>query len=215
MNFIDKILAREEAHRLVDYKICLELIDRLLRQRNPYEEPERMLDARSTPSSTTRWRAAVRLAGWDYSRYGNPRFFLQLLRRHTLHRRLLAPEAWRQRRRRRLGLPGEQPASIRLTGALPDAVSEHRVAFRLGARARNAARPQSRISTAEARASGRWQHAGSQVFDVVIIGSGAGGAPIAHTLVNAGKSVLVLEKGRSSGRRATIRSGSATTSATS
>ena len=33
------------------------------------------------------------------------------------------------------------------------------------------------------------------VFDVVIIGSGAGGAPIAHTLVNAGKSVLVLDKG--------------------
>lgn len=32
-------------------------------------------------------------------------------------------------------------------------------------------------------------------FDVVIIGSGAGGAPIAHTLVRAGKSVLVLEKG--------------------
>ncbi len=32
-------------------------------------------------------------------------------------------------------------------------------------------------------------------FDIVIIGSGAGGAPIAHTLVNAGKSVLVLEKG--------------------
>ncbi len=32
-------------------------------------------------------------------------------------------------------------------------------------------------------------------FDVVIIGSGAGGAPIAHTLANAGKSVLVLEKG--------------------
>lgn len=33
------------------------------------------------------------------------------------------------------------------------------------------------------------------VFDVVIIGSGAGGAPIAHALVRAGKSVLVLEKG--------------------
>jgi choline dehydrogenase-like flavoprotein len=32
-------------------------------------------------------------------------------------------------------------------------------------------------------------------FDVVIIGSGAGGAPVAHTLVRAGKSVLVLEKG--------------------
>lgn len=32
-------------------------------------------------------------------------------------------------------------------------------------------------------------------FDVVIIGSGAGGAPIAHTLARLGKSVLVLEKG--------------------
>ncbi|MEO1133399.1 MAG: GMC family oxidoreductase, partial [Cyanobacteria bacterium J06639_1] len=32
-------------------------------------------------------------------------------------------------------------------------------------------------------------------FDAVIIGSGAGGAPIAHHLVLAGKSVLMLEKG--------------------
>ena len=32
-------------------------------------------------------------------------------------------------------------------------------------------------------------------FDAVIIGSGAGGAPIAYTLAKAGKSVLVLEKG--------------------
>src|SRR5258707_6481358 len=32
-------------------------------------------------------------------------------------------------------------------------------------------------------------------FDAVIIGSGAGGAPIAHILAKAGKTVLVLEKG--------------------
>ncbi len=32
-------------------------------------------------------------------------------------------------------------------------------------------------------------------FDIVIIGSGAGGAPLAHTLAKDGKSVLVLEKG--------------------
>ena len=31
-------------------------------------------------------------------------------------------------------------------------------------------------------------------FDVVIIGSGAGGAPIAHTLARAGKSVMVIEE---------------------
>ena len=32
-------------------------------------------------------------------------------------------------------------------------------------------------------------------FDIVIVGSGAGGAPIAHELVKRGKSVLILEKG--------------------
>ena len=32
-------------------------------------------------------------------------------------------------------------------------------------------------------------------FDAVIIGSGAGGAPIAYELARAGQSVLVLEKG--------------------
>jgi choline dehydrogenase-like flavoprotein len=35
----------------------------------------------------------------------------------------------------------------------------------------------------------------SQTYDAIIIGSGAGGAPIAHELVKKGKSVLVLEKG--------------------
>jgi len=34
-----------------------------------------------------------------------------------------------------------------------------------------------------------------ELFDAVVIGSGAGGAPIVHTLVNKGKSVLLLEKG--------------------
>lgn len=32
-------------------------------------------------------------------------------------------------------------------------------------------------------------------YDFIIIGSGAGGAPVAHTLVNAGARVLMLEKG--------------------
>ena len=32
-------------------------------------------------------------------------------------------------------------------------------------------------------------------FDVVVIGSGAGGAPIAHTMARSKKSVLVIDKG--------------------
>lgn len=35
----------------------------------------------------------------------------------------------------------------------------------------------------------------NEEYDVVIIGSGAGGAPIAYTLAKSNKSVLVLEKG--------------------
>jgi hypothetical protein len=82
VSFIDKIVAREEAHRLVDYKICLELIDRLLRQRNPYEEPGR-ISSSFYVELYDQMAGTATIPGWDYSRYSNPRFFLQLLRRHT------------------------------------------------------------------------------------------------------------------------------------
>lgn len=82
VNFIDKILARQESHRLIDYKICLEQIDRVLRLRDPYQDPERM-PAQLYAELYDQMSSGGFLAGWDYSRYGNPRFFLQLLRRHT------------------------------------------------------------------------------------------------------------------------------------
>lgn len=82
VNFIDKLLAREEAHHLVDYQICLELIDGLLRQRNPVIEPWKL--PREVFAELYREMATASVAGWNYGRYGNPRYFLQLLRRHTL-----------------------------------------------------------------------------------------------------------------------------------
>jgi hypothetical protein len=82
VSFIDKILAREEAHRLIDYKICLELIDKALRRRNPYEEPSR-ISTTFYAELYSQMADGGNIPDWDYSRYENPRFFLQLLRRHT------------------------------------------------------------------------------------------------------------------------------------
>jgi hypothetical protein len=81
VNFIDKLISREENQYFDDYKTCLELIDRVLRQRNPFEEPAVM--SKQTFVELYDQMARNNVPGWDYSRYGNPRFFLQLLRRHT------------------------------------------------------------------------------------------------------------------------------------
>lgn len=84
VNFIDKIVAREESHRLVDYKTCLELIDGLLRRRNPYEEPSKMsVSMYDDLFADMANDDGHSLQGWDYGRYANPRFFLGILRRHT------------------------------------------------------------------------------------------------------------------------------------
>jgi hypothetical protein len=80
VNFIDKVLAKEEGHHLVDYKICLSLIDRLLRQRNPYVEPSLMDKEVYSQLYEELWSNNV--PEW-YGQYNNPRYFLQLLRRHT------------------------------------------------------------------------------------------------------------------------------------
>jgi len=82
VNYIDKIVAREEYHRLADYKICLEIIDSLLRKRNPYLEPLEM--PREMFVSLYKEMGTGDVPGWDYNRYNSPSFFLKILRRHTL-----------------------------------------------------------------------------------------------------------------------------------
>lgn len=83
-NFIDKILAREERHHLIDYQVCLRQLDRLIREREPGFEPANasedtyvdLYEQMATPPQGD-------VKGWNLSEYGNPRHFLNLLRRHA------------------------------------------------------------------------------------------------------------------------------------
>lgn len=88
VNAIDKFLAREEAHRLIDYRLCLVQIDRVLRRKNPSLDPYDMpaedyvqlYDAMAASHSSLE----NPIPGWNYDAYGNPAFFLYLLRRHAV-----------------------------------------------------------------------------------------------------------------------------------
>jgi hypothetical protein len=81
VNYIDKLLAREESHHQADYRVCLDLINQVVRQRNPFLDPARM--ARDLYVTLYEEMGRNDVPGWDYGRYGTPRYFLQLLRRHT------------------------------------------------------------------------------------------------------------------------------------
>lgn len=81
VNFLDKLLAREERHQLPAYKTCLSMINRLLRQRNPYLEPRDMPEAMFIELYDQ--MASGTVPGWDYNQYSSPSFFLQMLRRHA------------------------------------------------------------------------------------------------------------------------------------
>lgn len=81
-NFIDNILSREEKHHLIDYKICLKQIDKVLRQRNPYVESWEVSEQLIIELYDEMANNSVN--GWDYSKYNSPRYFLEQLRRHTI-----------------------------------------------------------------------------------------------------------------------------------
>jgi hypothetical protein len=81
VNFIDKLIAREEQHHLIDYKICLNLIAGIIRKRAPGIEPARapneiFIDLYGE-------MASGRVKDWDVSKYNDPTYFLQMLRRHA------------------------------------------------------------------------------------------------------------------------------------
>lgn len=81
VNFIDKVVAREERHHYTDYRLGLGLIRTILRQRHPDCEP---VDApREAFVELYEQMARGDVPGWDYGQYHDPKYFLQMLRRHT------------------------------------------------------------------------------------------------------------------------------------
>lgn len=82
VNFLDKLLAREERHQRSAYKTCLSIIEQILRKRNPYMEPRDMKEGMFVALYNEMVTGNV--PGWDYSRYDNPKYFLEMLRRHTI-----------------------------------------------------------------------------------------------------------------------------------
>jgi hypothetical protein len=84
-NYIDKIVAREERHQRGAYKTCLEMLDRILRNRNPGRDPEFLFESqflRLYDEMDAR-APALFADGWDRGRYDDPHYFLKMLRRHA------------------------------------------------------------------------------------------------------------------------------------
>jgi hypothetical protein len=84
-NYIDNILAREERHHLRSYKLCLPMIDRVLRRRYSGVEPVDMDDPKYKKLFDDMKQKSPDLVrdGWDLATYDNPGYFLYILRRHT------------------------------------------------------------------------------------------------------------------------------------
>ena len=81
VNFIDNLVAREERHHLVDYKICLNLIAGIVRKRAPGIEPARA--SKEIYIDLYGEMASGKVRDWDTSKYNDPAYFLQMLRRHA------------------------------------------------------------------------------------------------------------------------------------
>ena len=86
VNYIDNVLAREERHRLIDYKICLKIIANIIRQRLPGVSLDAVPKDFYVDLYTEMSNASdqVKVSGWDYASYGDPKNFLLILRRHAM-----------------------------------------------------------------------------------------------------------------------------------
>lgn len=82
VNYIDKLISREERQNAYSYHACLGIIDGLLRARSGGADPATLPPEYYTDLYDQ--MAGDQVDGWDYARYNSPRYFLLLLRRHAL-----------------------------------------------------------------------------------------------------------------------------------
>ncbi|MEY2441789.1 MAG: hypothetical protein QOJ46_1215 [bacterium] len=82
VNYIDKVIARAERHNADDYRDCLNIIEGVLRSRYPGRDPVTLPSG--AYADLYGEMANDDVPGWDKSRYGSPRYFLLLLRRHAM-----------------------------------------------------------------------------------------------------------------------------------
>lgn len=82
VNYIDKTLARTEQHHADDYRVCLSILNTLLRARYGGLDP--LMLPPDAYEDVYAEMADDKVDGWDTSRYGSPKHFLLLLRRHAM-----------------------------------------------------------------------------------------------------------------------------------
>jgi hypothetical protein len=87
VNAIDKLLAREEAHRVIHYRLRLKQIDQALRKQNPFVDPydmpaEEYVQLYEAMAANRQGNNSI--SGWNYTEYDNPAYFLYMLRRHAV-----------------------------------------------------------------------------------------------------------------------------------
>ncbi len=82
VNFIDKLISRDELHHIINYKLCLKEIKRILFALNTFQEPkemdeyfyQRIYQIMSQNDFTI----------WNKATYENPSYFIMVLRRHII-----------------------------------------------------------------------------------------------------------------------------------
>lgn len=82
VNYIDKVISRAEWQNAEAYHTCLDMIDDILRARSGGREPACLPP--EFYSDLYDEMSGDRVDGWDYDRYGSPRYFLLMLRRHAM-----------------------------------------------------------------------------------------------------------------------------------